>query len=80
MNTEQFVKRINALRRAHKHAWFFDKGVVNDLDYEIKCYNTYAQRLYIDGIDHSTAGDMSVRHFSEALTRAADYNGVRKYV
>lgn len=79
MNTEKFVEHINKLRLANKNTWFCDKGTVNGKAYEIKCFNTYAQKLYIDGIDFSTSGDMKIRHFKEALQRAADYNGIRAY-
>lgn len=67
MVTEKFIRIVNDLRRANKNQWFTATFSVNGKDIQIKCFNTYAQILRVDGINHGGQLDLSVREFEEML-------------
>ena len=67
MNTQEFIKTINALRLENKGQWYQWQGVVNGKQVTLKGYSTWMQRLNVDGISHSSGMDISVREFKEFL-------------
>lgn len=75
MNTEQFIKTINDTRLANKNQWYFWKGQVNGKDCELKGFNTSLQILRINGLNHPTICDISVKEFKNTLEEAANYAG-----
>lgn len=67
ITTDEFVKEVNAARRANKDKWYQWAGVVNGKEVKIKAYNTWLQIFRIDGLQANTVGDISVAKFNECL-------------
>ena len=67
MNTQEFIKTINALRLENKVKWYQWQGEVNGKQVALKGYNTWVQRLNVGGISHSSGMDISVKEFKEFL-------------
>jgi hypothetical protein len=67
METSQFIKTINALRKASKGAWYQWHGTVNDSSVSIKAFGTWLQVYRVDGINQITTMDNSVSNFNVEL-------------
>ena len=68
MNTQEFIKTVNALRLKNKGGWYQWCGEVNNRDVSLKGYSTWVQRLKVDDTIHSGNMDVSVKEFKEFLS------------
>ena len=68
MNTQEFIKTVNALRLDNKGSWYQWCREVNNYDVSLKGYATWVQRLKVDGVIHSGNMDVSVKEFKEFLS------------
>ena len=67
MNTQEFIKTINALRLGNKGSWYQWCGEVNNYNVSLKGYGTWVQRLKVDDVIHSGNMEVSVKEFKEFL-------------
>lgn len=67
MNTEQFIKHINTLRKTNKNNWYFFSGTVNSKKVIIKGYNLWLQVFRVDGINQDPTMEQTVKQFKETL-------------
>ena len=67
MNTQEFIKTVNALRLDNKGRWYQWSGKVNNYDVSLKGYGTWVQRLKVDDTIHSGNMEVSVKEFKEFL-------------
>ena len=72
MNTQDFVKQVNALRLANKSRWYSWQGVVNNKTVVIKGFNTWLQLLFVDGLQCGNCADRSVKDFKNDLASAVE--------
>lgn len=64
------IKIINQERKANKNKWTFYSGVsLSGKPFKIKFYNTWVQRLEIEGKIASSGMDISVKEFNEFLEK-----------
>lgn len=70
MNTQDFMKEINALRLANKGKWYTWQGTVNDKEVSLKGYNTWLQILRVNGLQCGNCSDKSVKDFKIDLRNA----------
>ena len=68
MNTQEFIKTVNALRLANKGSWYQWCGEVNNRNVSLKGYDTWVQRLKVDDVIHSGNMEVSVKEFKEFLS------------
>lgn len=65
------TKVINDLRKMNKDKWYFITLMDSkDNLIEVKGYNTWLQILRINGINHASPMDISVKAFLEHIERA----------
>ena len=67
MTLEQFVTEVNKTRRANKDKWWVWCGVVNGEEVSIKAYNTWVQRMDVDGMASSGPMDCTVKDFNKFI-------------
>ena len=72
MNTQDFIKEINALRLVNKNRWYSWQGVVNNKTVVIKGFNTWLQLLFVDGLQCGNCADRSVKDFKNDLASAVE--------
>jgi len=65
LNLKQFVHDVNLVRRNNKNSWWTWRGVVNGESVTIKAYNTWVQRMDVDGMVSSGPHECSVGEFSK---------------
>jgi len=70
MDTEQFVKHINSLRRSNKNQWYTFSGTVNGKSVSLKAFGTWIQVIVVDGVRNGFPSDITVRQFNESLLEA----------
>ena len=68
MNTQEFIKTVNALRLESKGRWYQWCGEVNNRSVSLKGYGTWVQRLKIDDVTHGGNMEVSVKEFKEFLS------------
>ena len=68
MNTQEFIKTVNALRLENKGSWYQWCGEVNNCDVALKGYGTWVQRLKVDDTIYGGNMDVSVKEFKEFLS------------
>ena len=68
MNTQEFIKTVNALRLGSKGRWYQWCGEVNNSYISLKGYGTWVQRLKVDDTIHGGNMDVSVKEFKEFLS------------
>ena len=68
MNTQEFIKTVNALRLESKGRWYQWCGEVNNYDVSLKGYGTWVQRLKVDDVIHGGNMEVSVKEFKEFLS------------
>ena len=68
MNTQEFIKTVNALRLESKGRWYQWCGEVNSRNVSLKGYGTWVQRLKVDDTLHSGNMEVSVKEFKEFLS------------
>ena len=68
MNTQEFIKTVNALRLESKGSWYQWCGEVNNHNVSLKGYDTWVQRLNVDGVTHGGNMEVSVKEFKEFLS------------
>ena len=68
MNTQEFIKTVNALRLESKGCWYQWCGEVNGCNVSLKGYGTWVQRLNVDDVIHSGNMEVSVKEFKEFLS------------
>ena len=68
MNTQEFIKTVNALRLDNKSRWYQWCGEVNNNYVSLKGFGTWVQRLNVGDIVHSGNMDVSVKEFKEFLS------------
>lgn len=66
MTKEQFIKRLNQLRRISK-GWYELHDYVDNQFVKVKAYKTWVQILDVDGIKDSGPMDCTVKQFNEYL-------------
>lgn len=65
---EDFVKDANTARKIYKDKWIIIRGAVGIRGINLKTYNTYLQRYYIDGKDYSEGlMEISVKEWNNTL-------------
>lgn len=67
MNTQEFIKTVNALRLEKKGKWYQWQGEVNGKQVALKGYDTWVQRLSVGSVWHGGNMDISVKEFKEFL-------------
>jgi len=65
---DSFVKLINETRKKNKDQWYYLIVNFKGHELELKGYNTWLQRLNIDGIDFSFPMGKSVKDFKDELS------------
>ena len=68
MNTQEFIKTVNALRKSNTGGWYQWCGEVNNYDVSLKGYGTWVQRIKVDDVIHSGNMDVSDKEFKEFLS------------
>ena len=68
MNTQEFIKTVNTLRKSSAGSWYQWCGKVNNRNVSLKGYGTWVQRLKVDDTIHSGNMDVSVKEFKEFLS------------
>ena len=68
MNTQEFIKTVNALRLENKRSRYQWCGEVNSRNVSLKGYGTRVQRLKVDDTIHSGNMEVSVKEFKEFLS------------
>ena len=68
MNTQEFIKTVNALRNSNKGSWYQWCGEVNNRNVSLKGYGTWVQRLKVGGTIYGGNMDVSVKEFKEFLS------------
>lgn len=68
-----FIGNINGLRKSNKGKWVFDEGMIGNISYSYKAYETWIQRLTVNGVIFDSPSDCSVKVFLESLEKAFDY-------
>ena len=68
MNTQEFIKTVNALRLDNKSRWYQWCGEVNNNYVSLKGFGTWVQRLNVGDIVYSGNMDVSVKEFKEFLS------------
>ncbi len=61
MNTQEFIKTVNALRLENKGSWYQWFGEVNSCSVSLKGYGTWVQRLKVDEVTHGGNMNASVK-------------------
>lgn len=72
MNTQDFIKQVNALRLANKGNWYTWQGIVNGKNISLKGYNTWLQLFYVDGLQYGNCADKSIKEFKSDLFNAVN--------
>ena len=72
MNTQDFIKAVNALRLSNKSKWYTFDGYVNNKQVQIKAYGTWLQVFKVDGLSIPTVSDVSVKDFKDCLFNAVN--------
>ena len=67
MGAKEFIKTVNATRLENKGKWYQLQGEVNGKLISIKGYDTWVQRLSVDGVYYANVMGMSVKEFKEFL-------------
>jgi hypothetical protein len=67
MTKENFVTEINTLRRDNKNEWYFWNGKVCNSNVRLKGYNTWIQRIEVNGIKGGSPMEMKVKDFKNWL-------------
>jgi hypothetical protein len=63
------VKHINTMRKQDKDSWYYPKFELNGKNVVMKCYRTWVQRCYVDGVEvDGSLMDISVKDFNQYLT------------
>lgn len=70
----EFIDTLNHARKSNKDKWVFIVGYIGDTQFAYKAFNTWVQRLSINGIVFDTVADCSVKVFLESLGQAFDYS------
>ena len=68
MNTQEFIKTVNALRLENKGSWYQWCGEVNSRNVSLKGYGTWVQRLKVGDTIHSGNMEVSVKELKEFLS------------
>ena len=68
MNTQDFIKQVNALRLANKGKWYTWQGIVNNKTVRLKAYKTWLQIFEVDGLRIPTVMDISITDFKKLLS------------
>ena len=68
MNTQEFIKTVNALRLDNKSRWYQWCGEVNNYDVSLKGYGTWVQRLKVGDTIYGGNMEVSVKEFKEFLS------------
>jgi len=67
LNLRQFVHDVNLVRRQNKNKWWTWRGVVNGESVTIKAYNTWVQRMDVDGMASSGPHECCVEDFKKFI-------------
>jgi hypothetical protein len=67
MNTLDFIKTIDELRKNNKQKWYFWSGQVAGKEVVIKGYETWLQIFRIDGLNYPSSMDIKVSVFKDHL-------------
>ena len=67
LDKKEFVKEINALRKKAGSSWYTYTGNVIGKEVKLKGYQTWLQVYEVDGVDHSTNMEISVKEFKQKL-------------
>ena len=67
LTTTQFVHDANLVRRDNKDKWWAWRGYVNGQCVTIKAYNTWVQRMEVDGMVSSGPQDTCVSDFKSFI-------------
>ena len=62
-NHKVLISHINKTRLSNKNQWYYMQFYYKGLNVTIKGFDTWLQRLVIDGVDHSNCMDQKVRDF-----------------
>lgn len=57
------VKDLNMLRKVNKNKWVSGTCVCDNKSISYKIYNTWVQVLNVDGVQHSSAMELSVKDY-----------------
>ena len=68
MNTQEFIKTVNALRLDNKSRWYQWCGEVNNRNVALKGFGTWVQRLNVGDTIYGGNMDVSVKEFKEFLS------------
>ena len=68
MNTQEFIKTVNALRLDNKGRWYQWCGEVNNYEVSLKGYGTWVQRLKVGDTIYGGNMEVSVKEFREFLS------------
>lgn len=69
--TQDFMKKLNKLRKANKNRWIAYSGFVAGKAVRIKGFETgWLQILEVDGVRYPAPMEMSVKQWVETIARA----------
>ena len=72
LNTQDFIKTVNALRLGNKNSWYTWHGIVNDKTVQIKGFKTWLQLFYVNGLQCGNCSDRSVKDFKQDLENSVN--------
>lgn len=72
LNRDNILKTINDARLSNKNNWYFLTLDCNGALIQVKGFNTWLQIFKINGIDYSSAMDISVTQFKNHIIKALE--------
>ena len=72
LNTQDFIKTVNALRLSNKNSWYTWSGIVNGKTVQLKGFKTWLQLLYVNGLQCGNCSDRSVKDFKQDLENSVN--------
>ena len=72
LNTQDFIKTVNALRLSNKNSWYTWSGIVNGKTVQLKGFKTWLQLLYVNGLQCGNCADRSVKDFKQDLENSVN--------
>lgn len=65
---DKLLKDINRVRKTNKDSWYFISGqTTSGMNFKIKAFNTWIQKLEIGDLTYSSGMDIKVSEFNDFL-------------
>jgi len=70
MTKTEYIKLIKKARLANKNSWVNGTEEVNGAQVKIKFFQTWIQKMEVNGKNYSTPMECSVKRFNDEIDRA----------